>query len=253
MDTVDALIGILCKERGEKPQNCPEKLKDRYFRALVNVRPPAPLKPGYEALEGEYLAQKLKERGVVDADSFEYRGGIALWKGDITRLKCDGIVNAANSQLLGCFYPCHGCIDNAIHTFAGAQLRQECARIMAAQGHEEPVGSAKITGAYNLPCRYIIHTVGPTVYGQLTDVHRQQLKSCYLSCLNLAAERGLKSLAFCCISTGEFRFPNGEAAKIAVDTVRTFLAGQGGELKVIFNVFKEVDYEIYSRLLAERS
>ncbi len=251
MSTVDRLIEILCAERGEKPQNCPQELKDSYFRALINVRPPAPLSADYTASEGRYLAEKLSLRGVVDCDGFTYRNGVALWKGDITRLKCDGIVNAANSQLLGCFCPCHGCIDNAIHTFAGAELRQECARIMAEQGCDEPVGRAKITGAYNLPCKYIIHTVGPIVRGKLTSAHRQQLKSCYQSCLALAQERGLKSLAFCCISTGEFHFPNEDAARIAVDAVSRFIA-DGGGIKVIFNVFKEADYEIYSRLLAER-
>ena len=250
MKTLDRLIEILCYERGEKPQNCPEELKDNYFRALVNVRPPAPLTADYTALEGRYLAEKLSLRGIVDGDSLSYRNGIALWKGDITRLKCDGIVNAANSQLLGCFYPCHGCIDNAIHTFAGAGLRQECAQIMARQGHEEPVGSAKITGAYNLPCKYVIHTVGPIVRGKLTSAHRRQLESCYESCLSLAQERGLKSLAFCCISTGEFNFPNEEAAHIAVGAAGRFIEG-GGSIRIIFNVFKEVDYEIYSRLLAE--
>lgn len=251
MSTVDRLIEILCAERGEKPQNCPQELKDSYFRALVNVRPPAPLSADYTASEGQYLAEKLSLRGVVDCDGFKYRNGVALWKGDITRLKCDGIVNAANSQLLGCFCPCHGCIDNAIHTFAGAELRQECARIMVEQGCDEPVGRAKITGAYNLPCKYIIHTVGPIVRGKLTSAHRQQLKSCYQSCLALAQERGIKSLAFCCISTGEFHFPNEDAALIAVDAVSRFIA-DGGGIKVIFNVFKEADYEIYSRLLAER-
>lgn len=250
MKTVDKLIDILCRERGETPQNCPVELKDKYFRALVNVRPPAPLSPEYVTLEREYLNEKLIQRGVVDGEKLNYVNGIALWRGDMTRLRCDGIVNAANSQLLGCFCPCHGCIDNAIHTFAGAQLRQECAAIMAAQGREESTGEAKITSAYNLPCKYILHTVGPIVYGALTDTHRRQLKSCYLSCLKLAEERGLKSLAFCCISTGEFHFPNEEAAIIAVSTVRQFLS-DGGRLKVIFNVFKEADYEIYSRLLAE--
>lgn len=251
MQTVDKLISILCAERGERPIVCPQPQKDRVFRALVNVRPPAPLGDDFLSLERQYLADKLKERGVVDAESLVYNNGITLWKGDITRLKCDGIVNAANSALLGCFVPCHGCIDNAIHTFAGAELRQECARIMAEQGHEEPIGRAKITPAYNLPSKFILHTVGPVVCGPLTDAHKKQLQSCYKSCLCLASENGLKTLAFCCISTGEFHFPNEEAAKIAVNTVSNFLAVHGG-LKVIFNVFKERDYDIYKRLLAER-
>ena len=251
MAVVDKLIEILCRERGERPIVCPQSQKDSYWRALVNVRPPAPLSEEYIALEGQYLGGKLAERGVVNAEKLHYSGNIALWRGDITRLKADAIVNAANSAMLGCFYPCHGCIDNAIHTFAGARLRQECARIMQEQGHEEPVGSAKITPAYNLPSKYVVHTVGPIVCGALTQTHRSQLESCYSSCLNLALKSGVKSLAFCCISTGEFHFPNEEAARIAVDTVDKFLRENDG-MKVIFNVFKEVDYEIYKRLLSER-
>lgn len=251
MAVVDKLIEILCRERGERPIVCPQSQKDSYWRALVNVRPPAPLSEEYIALEGQYLGGKLAERGVVNAEELQYSGNIALWKGDITRLKADAIVNAANSAMLGCFYPCHGCIDNAIHTFAGARLRQECARIMREQGHEEPVGSAKITPAYNLPSKYVVHTVGPIVCGALTQTHRNQLESCYSSCLNLALKSGVKSLAFCCISTGEFHFPNEEAARIAVGTVDKFLRKNDG-MKVIFNVFKEVDYEIYKRLLSER-
>ncbi len=251
MAVVDKLIEILCRECGERPIVCPQSQKDSYWRALVNVRPPAPLSEEYIALEGQYLGGKLAERGVVNAEKLHYSGNIALWKGDITRLKADAIVNAANSAMLGCFYPCHGCIDNAIHTFAGARLRQECARIMREQGHEEPVGSAKITPAYNLPSKYVIHTVGPIVCGALTQTHHNQLESCYSSCLNLALKSGVKSLAFCCISTGEFHFPNEEAARIAVDTVDKFLRENDG-MKVIFNVFKEVDYEIYKRLLSER-
>ena len=251
MKTVDKLINILCAERGQRPIVCPQSQKDNYFRSLVNVRPPAPLSDEFLSLERQYLAGKLKERGVVDVDSLEYDGGVALWRGDITRLAADGIVNAANFALLGCFCPCHGCIDNAIHTFAGAELRQECARIMKAQGYAEPVGRAKITPAYNLPSKYIIHTVGPTVYGKLTEENVSQLKSCYQSCLNLAARNNLKTLAFCCISTGEFHFPNEAAARIAVAAVDKFLKG-GGKIRIIFNVFKEADYEIYKRLLSER-
>lgn len=250
MALVDQLIEMLCRERGERPERCPEGLKDNYWRALVNVRPPAPLPKGYAALEGQYLAGKLQQRGVVDADKLQYNGNIALWRGDITRLKADGIVNAANSALLGCFCPCHGCIDNAIHTFAGVQLRQECARIMREQGHEEGAGGAKITSAYNLPAKYVLHTVGPIVSGKLTQEHCRLLESCYISCMELAAQKGLKTLAFCCISTGEFGFPKLPAARIAINCARSFLKEHG--IKIIFDVFGEEDYEIYSRLLAER-
>lgn len=218
----------------------------RLLRSLMNVRPPLPLKSEFLAVQDELLSAEREERGVVTADSIFADGSkLALWQGDITRLAADAIVNAGNSALLGCFHPCHGCIDNAIHSAAGLQLRGECAELMKRQGHEEPVGQAKITRAYNLPCRYVIHTVGPVVSGGLTDRHREQLASCYRSCLELAAEKGLKTVAFCCLSTGVFRFPNEEAARIAVVAVRKHAGG----LKVIFNVFKDWDYEIYQRLL----
>ena len=224
---------------GEDPQR-------RLLRSLMNVRPPLPLKSEFLAVQDELLSAEREERGVVTADSIFADGSkLALWQGDITRLAADAIVNAGNSALLGCFHPCHGCIDNAIHSAAGLQLRGECAELMKRQGHEEPAGQAKITRAYNLPCRYVIHTVGPIVSGDLTDLHREQLASCYRSCLELAAEKGLKTVAFCCLSTGVFRFPNEEAARIAVAAVRKHAGG----LKVIFNVFKDWDYEIYQRLL----
>ena len=174
---------------------------------------------------------------------------IALWQGDITTLRVDAIVNAANSALLGCFYPLHGCIDNIIHSRSGVQLRLACHDIMAAQGHEEPTGGAKITSAFNLPCRYVLHTVGPIITGRVTRRDREALASCYRSCLALAADRGCESVAFCCISTGEFHFPNREAAEIAVEAVRDFLNGGDGTLRVIFDVFKDRDLEIYRKLL----
>ena len=176
------------------------------------------------------------------------RAGIAP-PGDITTLAADAIVNAANSQMLGCFIPCHGCIDNAIHTYAGVQLRQECARIMAGQRGEEPAGSARITNAYNLPCRYVLHTVGPVICGAVTRTDRDLLENCYRSCLELAAEHGLHSVAFCCISTGEFHFPNEPAAAIAVSTVREWQRQDPDRIEVIFNVWKDKDLEIYKRLL----
>ena len=170
-----------------------------------------------------------------------------LWRGDITTLEVDAIVNAANSALLGCFSPNHGCIDNAIHTFAGVQLRLACHAIMQAQGHEEPTGTAKITPGFNLPARYVLHTVGPIVSGRLSDTHCDLLASCYESCLKLAAENSLKSVAFCCISTGVFGFPQKEAARIAVDTVTAFQKEH--PIDVVFNVFKEADLRLYQALL----
>jgi O-acetyl-ADP-ribose deacetylase (regulator of RNase III) len=177
---------------------------------------------------------------------------ISIWQGDITRLQADAIVNAANSQMLGCFAPCHSCIDNAIHSAAGIQLRDECYRIMKAQGHEEPTGSAKITNGYNLPAKYVIHTVGPIVYGKLTKKEEKQLESCYKSCLHLAEKKGLGSIAFCCISTGEFHFPNDRAAEIAVKTVEEMLPNCKHIKKIVFNVFKDADYQIYKKLLLSK-
>ena len=169
--------------------------------------------------------------------------------GDITRIEADAIVNAANSGMTGCYIPCHGCIDNAIHTYAGVQLRLECAGLMVKQGRPEPTGQAKITQAYNLPCRYVLHTVGPIVHGALTKEHERQLASCYRSCLELAREKNIKSLAFCCVSTGEFHFPSQRAAEIAVETVKAWQAQHPGEREVVFNVFKDSDRAIYEKLL----
>lgn len=174
-----------------------------------------------------------------------------MWRGDITTLAVDAIVNAANSGMTGCWAPLHYCIDNAIHTFAGMQLRLECDRIMKAQGHLEPTGQAKLTPGYNLPARYILHTVGPIVDGALTPQHEVELASCYESCLALAAENHLESVAFCCISTGVFCFPNHRAAEIAAQTVRDFLAKDTSVKRVVFNVFKDLDLAIYEELLTE--
>ena len=226
----------------------------RLLRALMNLRPPLPLDPDFLRLQDALLSAEREERGVVDAAALPEapgRPGIALWQGDITRLRADAVVNAANSTLLGCFHPCHGCIDNAIHSAAGLQLRDACARLMEAQGHPEPAGEAKLTGGCNLPARYVLHTVGPIITGLLTGADRAVLASCYRACLSLAAEHGLHSVAFCCISTGEFHFPRGEAAGIAVDTVTRFLSRPTSIRKVIFNVFQDADAALYRALLGE--
>ena len=198
-----------------------------------------------------HLQQLLAERGVTDADGLSpVQPGMYLWQGDMTTLKCDAIVNAANSGMTGCYAPNHRCIDNAIHTYAGMQLRLACAELMERQGHEEPTGQAKLTSAYNLPCRYVLHTVGPHCERACDGVRLCAVcKACYQSCLTLAAAQGLESVAFCCISTGEFHFPNDRAAEIAVGTVREFLKQEASIKKVIFNVFKDRDREIYERLL----
>ena len=220
----------------------------RLYRSLVNIRPAEKASAEYLKSEDEFLQKLTAQKGITDiADLQPVEKNIYLWKGDITTLQCGAIVNAANSGMTGCYRPCHNCIDNCIHTFAGVRLRLKCAEIMKAQGHEEPTGTAKITPAYNLPCDYVIHTVGPIVQGRLTEKHCELLKSCYQSCLELAVESGIKSIAFCCISTGVFGFPQDKAAEIAVQTVREFLKTH--DIEVIFNVFTEKDFDIYKRLL----
>ena len=224
----------------------------RLLRSLMNVRPPMPLAPEFLEVQDALLSAEREEKGVVDGDALPPTAGdprLVLWQGDITRLRADAIVDADNSALLGCFAPCHGCIDNAIHSAAGLQLREECRRIMAEQGRPEPNGRARLTEGYNLPARYVLHTVGPIVRGRVTGENRRELASCYRACLELAAEHGLRSVAFCCISTGEFRFPNREAAGIAVDTVTGFLRCNTSIQRVIFNVFQELDERIYRSLL----
>ena len=244
------LIEYLLKERNAQTEIPSDEISQkRLLRALFNVRMPKTASGEFKRIQDEYLQEELRWKGITDIASLApVAFDIYLWKGDITTLKCDGIVNAANSQMLGCFCPNHGCIDNAIHTFAGIGLRQECAEIMKNQG-EEPTGRAKITKAYNLPCKYILHTVGPIVYGELTKQHEKQLADCYRSCLTLADENSLQSIAFCCISTGEFHFPNEKAAEIAVRTVIEYKTQTKSKMKVVFNVFKETDYAIYARIL----
>ncbi|MGM9652233.1 MAG: protein-ADP-ribose hydrolase [Eubacteriales bacterium] len=229
--------------------DCAQK---RMLRSLMNVRRPKPIDAGFLTVQDEYLRQELEDAGVTDFSDLEpICGDLYLWQGDITRLRCSAIVNAANSGMTGCYVPCHACIDNCIHTFAGIQLRLDCAGLMERQGHKEPTGQAKITKAYNLPCDYVLHTVGPIIAGRVTAEDERLLSSCYRACLTLAEQNGVGSIAFCCISTGVFHFPNQRAAEIAVETVRKFKAETGAEMKVIFNVFKDLDLAIYRRLLTE--
>ena len=227
-----------------------ETEQKKLLRSLLNIRLPLPVSDDFIAIQDEYLREETGQKGITSLDDLEsIQPDIYLWQGDITTLQCDAIVNAANSQMLGCFCPCHGCIDNAIHTFAGVQLRLKCAEIMKKQGHKEETGKAKLTPAYNLPCKYVLHTVGPIVKGLLTRQDCDLLASCYRSCLELAEENGVKSVAFCCISTGEFHFPNDTAARIAIKTVKDFKRNSHSKIKVVFNVFKNTDYEIYRELL----
>ncbi|MBO4400337.1 MAG: protein-ADP-ribose hydrolase [Selenomonadaceae bacterium] len=224
------------------PDDLPSQRK--LLRALMNVRPPMPLDADFLKLQDEILSAEVHERGIVKLSEIpSVERNIKIWQGDITRLEVDAIVNAANSALLGCFVPLHGCIDNAIHSAAGLQLRDACNKISSGN---EPTGCAKITPAFNLPSKFVIHTVGPIIYSPPPSrAEENLLASCYKSCLELAAENNLRSIAFCCISTGEFHFPNKRAAEIAVETVRNFPA----EIAVVFNVFKDLDAQIYRELL----
>ena len=222
------------------------------LRGLFNVRMPGRIGDEFLRIQDEYLQEVTRQKGVTGLKELTpMEPGIYLWQGDITTLACDAIVNAANAGMTGCYQPCHNCIDNCIHTYAGVQLRNVCAEIMEKQGYEEPTGRAKITPAFNLPSRYVIHTVGPIVQGRLTKRHEEQLASCYRSCLQLAEENGCRSIAFCCISTGVFGFPQDRAAKIAVETVRTYRATNHSSIEVIFNVFQNRDHELYRDLLGQ--
>lgn len=229
-----------------------ENEQKRLLRSLMNLRAPYPVSDEFLRIQDEYLGEEVEEKGVTDSAALPVSpidSRLVLWRGDITTLKIDAIVNAANSALRGCFIPCHSCVDNIIHSVSGIQLRLACDRIMNEQGHDEPTGKAKITPAYNLPSRFVLHTVGPIVSGRLTETHCRQLADCYSSCLELAADRGLKSIAFCCISTGEFHFPQRKAAEIAVRTVIDYLDADTRIEKVVFNVFKQEDRDIYRELL----
>ena len=251
MNRLDYLIDYLLKEDPQYSEmQIPDDLQSKrdLFRALCNVRMPKPVSEEFLRLQDEELQSQLQEKGIVELPDVPMQ----IWQGDITRLKVDAIVNAANSQMLGCFHPLHRCIDNAIHSAAGVQLREECYQLMLQQGHEEPTGQAKITKAYNLPCKHVIHTVGPIIpNGIPTEFQKEQLASCYRSIMACADENGLESVAFCCISTGEFRFPNELAAEIAVKTEKDYLfMHPNTSLKhIVFNVFKDVDKEIYQRIL----
>ncbi len=218
----------------------------KLLRSLMNIRQPKEVSEQFLRIQDRYLKGEIESKGITDiADLKPIRDNLYLWQGDITTLKVDGIVNAGNNRLLGCFTPLHKCIDNAIHTFAGIELRLCCDEIMKEQNTPEPTGKCKITSAYNLPSKYILHTVGPIINNELTREDCELLASCYRSCLEVAKENKLESIAFCCISTGEFNFPNHTASKIAIETVKEFLINNKSEMKVIFNVFKDEDYEIY--------
>ena len=247
------LIQSLLKENQEyRDMNIPEEpeRQRQLLRGLMNIRAPKRIGADFLKMQDEYLQSETVAKGITDiADLTPIQQGLYIWQGDITTLKCDAIVNAANSGMTGCYIPNHRCIDNAIHTFAGVELRLACEEMMEQQCYPEPTGQAKITPAFNLPCRYVLHTVGPIINGRVMKEDEELLASCYRSCLELAAENCLESVAFCCISTGEFHFPNEQAAQIAVETVKQFINRKTSVKKVIFNVFKDLDKAIYEKLL----
>lgn len=249
------LINYLLKEGVRfKKQELPSGAQGQreLLRSLMNIRRPRPVSEEFLRIQDEYLRQRSMERGITDVTSLSPTASDArlyLWQGDITTLKCDAIVNACNAQMLGCFHPMHACIDNFIHTYAGVQLRLRMNEIMKKQGHEEPVGQAKITPAYNLPSKYIIHTVGPMIRWEVTEEDDRLLADCYRECLRLAAANRVESIAFCCLSTGVFRFPRERAAGIAIAAVKEFLETNDSIRKVIFNVFQEEDLQLYRELL----
>lgn len=220
------------------------------LRALFNIRQPGGIDLEFLRVQDEYLKEETAVKGITDISELTpIVPDIYLWQGDITTIRCDAIVNAANSGMTGCYAPCHGCIDNCIHTFAGIQLRNYCYEMMEKQGHAEPTGQAKITPGFNLPCKYILHTVGPIIMDHVTQKDEELLASCYLSCLKVAESNHVRHIAFCCISTGEFHFPNRGAAEIAVHTVQAYKKSTNSDIKVIFNVWKDIDRKIYRDIL----
>lgn len=246
----DEMLGTLLEERNEIAAfSYPYKIKRDLIWGYLNQRLPNPVSERFLEIQDRLFGSETEENGVIDVDSLEYREDIALWKGDITRLNADAVVNAANNSLLGCFIPHHKCIDNVIHSRAGVQVRLDCSKIMGAQGEAEPAGCAKITLAYNLPSKYIIHTVGPMVGLRVTEEDRRVLRNCYLSSLNLAKEMKIHTIAFCCISTGIFSFPNDEAAAVAVGAVKNWLLETGYDMRIIFDVFLDKDLAIYEDVL----
>ena len=231
--------------------------KRRLLRSLMNIRMPGEMDASTLAVQDAYLRERIREAGIVEpAEIPVIRNGMSIWQGDITRLAVDAIVNAANAQMLGCFVPMHNCIDNCIHTFAGVQLRAECSRqmrqlrIRCGRDYEQPTAVPMLTDGYNLPAKKIVHIVGPIVEDRLTPALQQDLANCYRNTLDLCAENKLRSVAFCCISTGVFRFPNKQAAEIAINTVSKWLDEHKGQIdRVIFNVFKDEDKAYYEKLL----
>ncbi|MFC0015396.1 MULTISPECIES: protein-ADP-ribose hydrolase [Allobacillus] len=255
-DRLDYLIRYLLEEKPNGQELAQSELnsmdeKFELFRGLCNVREAKLVSDEFIETQDAFLTEWNHDRKITRLDDLQpVQSQIYLWKGDITTLAVDAIVNAANSRLLGCTQANHDCIDNIIHTRAGVQLRLACDEIMTEQGRMEAAGKAKLTDSYNLPSSYVIHTVGPFIDERgVSPIKEQLLASCYSSCLKLADEQGLDTIAFCCIATGEFNFPNERAAEIAIQTVKEYLSKYKSKLNVIFNVFSEEDLTIYENLL----
>ena len=263
MEKLDFLIDYLLKENKEiKIDKIPTDINEKknLYRSLCNIREPKPISKEYLEIENEYLQEELKKKDITKIEdikpisittkesNLENKDKICLWQGDITKLQIDSIVNAANSQGLGCFIPCHKCIDNQINSYAGISLRLECKEIMKEKDYFLHTGKAFITKGYNLPTKYIIHTVGPIIYEDVTEKEELQLVNCYTSSLELAIQNGIRTIAFPCISTGEFRFPKDKACKLAILAVTSFLKEHRNDFdKIVFNVYGEEDYKIYER------
>jgi len=269
-ERLNYLIEVLKNENSQyKNFETPASIKDKkvMLRSLMNIRPPKETSAEILKIQDEYLTERAKEKCIVYLKDIKtikeninsknpYSQKISVWQGDITKLSCDAIVNAANSQMLGCFVPMHTCIDNCIHTFAGVQLRYECNKIMNefrkkyGGDYEQPTAIPIITDGYNLPAKKVIHVAGPIVTGTLTQTNIEDLKNCYKNILDMCLKNNLKSVAFCCISTGVFNFPNEKAAEIAVETVTSWLKRNENEIdRIIFNVFKQEDKTLYEKLL----
>ncbi|MBR1653817.1 MAG: protein-ADP-ribose hydrolase [Clostridia bacterium] len=249
MEKIDYLIEYLLKESGRKNFDYNNRDKKSLYRALVNVRQANPISEEFLKAEDKYLQEELEKQDITNVNDIKANNKIALWQGDITKLKIDAIVNAGNSQGLGCFLPNHNCIDNQINTFAGVRLRLACNEIMKDLNYNLETGKAIITKGYNLPCKYVIQTVGPIVENEVAEQKEKELKNCYINSLKLAVDNGIKTIAFPCISTGVFRFPKDRACKIAIESVKDFLKENDKIEKVVFNVYSDEDLEIYKNEL----
>ena len=249
MEKIDYLIEYLLKESGRGNFDYSNRDKKSLYRALVNIRQANPISEDFLKVEDEYLQEELKKQNITNVNDIKAENRIALWQGDITKLKIDSIVNAGNSQGLGCFLPNHNCIDNQINTFAGVRLRLACNEIMQDLNYDLETGKAIITKGYNLPSKYIIQTVGPIIENEVTEEKEQELANCYINSLKLAIENGIKTIAFPCISTGVFRFPKDNACRIAIKSVKEFLESHDTIEKVVFSVYSDEDLEIYKNEL----